>query len=84
MEFFVKLVDSWRPQTNATKGFILVMQYMFVKQLLQWIRNIKIDLFFLMIWIIVWSQLLAGLTIDNKIPIILINIGLLCTTIVLS
>ena len=23
MEFFVTLVDGWRPQTSATKGFVL-------------------------------------------------------------
>ena len=40
-------------------------------------------LFFLMIWTVVWPQLLTNLTINNKIPIFLIN-GLLCTTIFLS
>ena len=51
-----------------------------MKQLLGLIKNIKIDLIFLVIWIIVWSELLTNLTINNKIPLILIN-GLLYTTI---
>ena len=46
------------------------------------IGNIKIDLFFLMIWIIAWSQLLTNLTINDKMLIILIN-DLLWTTIFL-
>ena len=58
-------------------------RYASVKQLLGLAKNIKTDLLFLMIWIIVWSELLTNLTINNKIPIILIN-GLLCTTIFLS
>ena len=58
-------------------------RYASVKQLLGLAKNIKIDLLFLMIWIIVWSELLTNLTISNKIPVTLIN-GLLCTTIFIS
>ena len=58
-------------------------RYVPVKQLLGLIKKIRIDLFFLKIWIIAWSELLTNLTINNKILIILIN-GLLWTTIFLS
>ena len=50
-------------------------RYMPVKQLRELIKN--------MIWIIVWSELFTKLTINNKIPIILIN-ALLCTTMFLT
>ena len=48
-------------------------RYIPVKQLLGLIKNIKIDVYFLMIWIIVFSELLTNLPMNNKLPVILIN-----------
>ena len=44
MEFFVTLVNAWKPPTNATKGFILDVAMGFfrcvlVKQLLKLIKD---------------------------------------------
>ena len=48
MEIFVTLVDGWRPQANGTKSFIWdVAMVLDMKQLLQLIKNIEIDLFFM-------------------------------------
>ena len=83
MEIFVTWVDGWRPQTNFTKSFILDVAMVLDTSLwnnYQLITNIKIDLFFLIIWILLWPQLLTNLAINNKIPIILINDLIYTTT----
>ena len=79
MKFFVTLVDRLRAANYSSLcwgGF----RYVPVKQLLGLIMNIKIELISLMIWILVWSELLTNLAINYKIPIVLI-IGLPRTTI---
>ena len=69
---FIWIRKSWRIRKSLHKCERSI-RYLPVKQLLGLIKNIKIDLFFLMIWIIIWSELLRNLTINNKIPIISIN-----------
>ena len=68
------------PETFLNLNTCTNFRIFHVKQLLGLIKNLKIDLFFLMIWTTVQSELLTSLTINNKIPIILIH-GLLCITI---
>ena len=81
MQFFITLVVGWRPQTNdATRIFILdiamvldMSNQIYFETMIRLIKNITSDLYFLKIWIIVSSELLRNLTINNKTPIILIN-----------